>query len=101
MALILTASVAFAVGGALMKISDGFSAPLASAGVIVMFVVGAVLLTLAVKRQGLSSAYVLGLGAEALIATAIGRYLYGEHLTPLQAAGALLIVAGTASLRYG
>ena len=31
----------------------------------------------------------------------IGRYLFGEQVTRMQAAAALLIVAGTAGLRYG
>ena len=101
MALILIASLAFGAGGALMKESDGFTDPVAGAGVLAAFMIGAVLLTFAVKRQGLANSYVLGLGAEAVISMVIGRYLFGEQVTRLQAAAALLIVAGTAGLRYG
>jgi quaternary ammonium compound-resistance protein SugE len=100
-ALILIASVAFGAGGALMKVSNGFTDPIAGAGVLAAFMIGAVLLTFAVKRQGLANTYVLGLGAEAVISMVIGRYLFGEHVTRLQTAAALLIVAGTAGLRYG
>ncbi len=99
--MVIAASLAFGIGGAFMKSSDGFSRLVPSVCVIVLFVVGAVFLTRAVRSQGLSAAYVLGLGIEVLVSVGLGRYLYDEHLTPFQVVGALLIVAGVATVRFG
>jgi multidrug transporter EmrE-like cation transporter len=99
--MVIAASLAFGVGGALMKSSDGFSRLVPSLGVVVLFVFGAVFLARAVRSQGLSAAYVLGLGIEVLVSVGLGRYLYDERLTPYQLLGALLIVAGVATVRFG
>jgi len=99
--MVIAASLAFGVGGAFMKASDGFSRWLPSIGLLVMFVIGAVFLTLAVRSMGLSAAYVVGLGIEVLVSVGLGRYCYGEQLTAAQVAGALLIVAGVAAVRFG
>jgi multidrug transporter EmrE-like cation transporter len=99
--LIVLASAAFALGGALMKAADGFSEPLACAGVLLAFALGAVMLSVAVERESLSTVYVLGLGIEAIAALLLGRYLFGEHMTTLQVVGAALILAGTAGIRWG
>jgi multidrug transporter EmrE-like cation transporter len=99
--MVIAASVAFGVGGAFMKSSDGFSRVVPSTCVIVLFVVGAVLLTRAVQAQGLSAAYILGLGIEVLVSVGLGRYLFDERLTPYQLVGALLILAGVATVRFG
>ncbi|MET0908825.1 MAG: SMR family transporter [Ilumatobacteraceae bacterium] len=99
--MVIAASVSFGVGGVFMKASEGFSRLLPSVFLLVMFVVGAVFLTLAVRSMGLSAAYVLGLGIEVLVSVGHGRYLYDEHLSPPQVLGALLIVAGVATIRYG
>ena len=66
-----------------------------------LFVIGAVCLTLAVRSMGLSAAYVLGLGIEVLVSVGLGRYLDDEQFTPSQIIGALLIAAGVATVRYG
>jgi small multidrug resistance pump len=84
-----------------MKASDGFSRWLPSICLLVMFVIGAVFLTLAVRSMGLSAAYVLGLGIEVLVSVGLGHYFYGEQLTVAQVVGALLIVAGVAAVRFG
>jgi multidrug transporter EmrE-like cation transporter len=99
--MVIAASVAFGVGGAFMKSSDGFSRVVPSIGVLVLFVVGAVFLTRAVRSQGLSAAYILGLGIEVLVSVGLGRYLYDERLTPFQLLGAMLIIAGVATVRFG
>ncbi|MET0327078.1 MAG: SMR family transporter [Ilumatobacteraceae bacterium] len=99
--MVIAASMAFGVGGAFMKASDGFSRMFPSICLLVLFVIGAVFLTLAVRSLGLSAAYVLGLGIEVLVSVGLGRYLYDEQLTPSQVVGAVLIVAGVATVRYG
>jgi small multidrug resistance pump len=98
---VILASVAFAIGGAFLKVSDGFTRPGPSAAVAALFLSGAVLLAHAVKSQSLSSAYVIGLGLEAVVSIGLGSWLFGERLTWAQAIGVLLILAGVTSVRLG
>jgi multidrug transporter EmrE-like cation transporter len=98
---VILASLAFALGGACMKLSDGFSRPWPSAAVAVLFLVGAVLLGMAIGSEGLSTAYTIGLGIEAAVSIALGRWMFGEHLTGPQLLGVLLILAGVVSVRVG
>jgi small multidrug resistance pump len=95
------ASLAFAVGGALMTWSDGFRRLWPSLGVVVLFVLGAFLLAQVVRTTGLSTAYALGLGLEAIVSVGIGMYVFGERMTPVKAVGVVLILAGVASVRLG
>ena len=94
--MVIAASVSFGIGGAFMKASDGFSRLVPSICLLVMFVIGAVFLTLAVRSRGCRWRTSLGLGIEVLVSVGLGRYLYGEQLTVPQVVGALLIVAGVA-----
>jgi multidrug transporter EmrE-like cation transporter len=75
------ASTAFAVGGGRMKLSDGFSRIGPSVAVAVLFVAGAALLARAVQLDGLTMAYLVGLGLEAIGAAAIGTVLFSEQVT--------------------
>jgi multidrug transporter EmrE-like cation transporter len=96
---VAVASVAFAVGGAFMKASNGFTRFWPSSAVLVLFVLGSVLLARAVRLEGLSTAYLLGLGLEALASVGLGLWLYGERLSPGRMAGVVLIAAGVAVVR--
>jgi multidrug transporter EmrE-like cation transporter len=98
---VILASLAFAVGGACMKLSEGFTRPWPSAAVGVLFLAGAVLLGFAIGSEGLSAAYTIGLGVEATVSIALGRWMFGEHLTRPQLLGVLLILAGVVSVRIG
>jgi len=98
---IVAASIAFAIGGALMKVAADAATVAATLGVVVLFVAGGLLLGQAVRSQGLSVAYVAGLGIEVLASVAIGRYVFNERLSVPQAVGLLLIAAGIASVRFG
>ncbi len=89
---IAVASVAFATGGALMKWSDGFSRLGPSAAVGVLFLLGAAAMARAVTTEGLSSAFVMGLGIEAVVSVAMGVMLLGERLAPVEWGGIGLIV---------
>ena len=101
MGFIVAASVAFGLGGALMKFSEGLHRLWPVAGIALLFLVGSLLLAVAVREQGLSVAYVVGLGCEAAIAVGLGRWLFDERLTPWQSVGLVLIAAGVASVRFG
>jgi len=98
---VVVASLAFAIGGGLMKVAAGSHGVWPIVGAAGLFVVGALLLTRAVRTEGLSVAYVAGLGIEAFVSVAIGRYVFAERLTPPQAIGLVLIAAGIASIRLG
>jgi multidrug transporter EmrE-like cation transporter len=100
-AAVILASLAFAIGGAFMKASDGFSRPWPSAGVAVLFLAGAVLLGFAVGAEGLSTAYTIGLGIEAVVSIGLGHWMFGERLTAPQVLGVVLILAGVVSVRIG
>ena len=79
--------------------SGGFTRLAPTLGVLACFATGAGLLAVAVQRNGLSSAYLLGLGVEAAITLTIGLLVLGERLTVQQAAGMLLITGGVALTR--
>jgi multidrug transporter EmrE-like cation transporter len=100
LATVATASVAFGVGGAFMKASNGFTRLWPSAAVVALFVVGSVLLARAIRTDGLSTAYVVGLGCEALVSVTLGLWFFGEHLSPSRVAGLVLITAGVAVVRF-
>ena len=101
MATIIIGSVAFSIGGAFMRLSEGFTRLWPSVIVATCFVVGAGFLAKAVNRGGLSTTYVIGLGLEALISVGIGLALLGERLTIAQTAGIAIILVGLATLKHG
>lgn len=99
MVLILCGSTMFCVGGAFMSAAQGFTRLWPSIAVAVCFVAGAACLTRAVSRHGLSTAFVMGLGIEAIGAVLLGVVLLGERPSVPQMGGLLLIVSGVAVLR--
>ena len=101
MATIIIGSVAFSIGGAFMRLSEGFTRLWPSVIVATCFVVGAGFLAKAVNRGGLSTTYVIGLGLEALISVGIGLALLGERLTVAQTAGIAIILVGLATFKHG
>jgi len=101
MATIIIGSVAFSIGGAFMRLSEGFTRLWPSLVVASCFVVGAAFLAKAVNRGGLSTTFVIGLGFEALISVGIGLALLGERLTVAQTAGIAIILVGLATLKHG
>ena len=101
MATIIIGSLAFSIGGAFMRLSDGFTRFWPSAAIAVCFVVGAIFLTRAVNRGGLSTTFVIGLGVEAVISVGIGLALLGERLTGAQTAGIAIVLVGLVTLERG
>jgi multidrug transporter EmrE-like cation transporter len=78
-----------------MKVSDGFTRVWPSAGVIAMFIVGAYLVARALRTEGLSTVWIIGLGIEAVVSVALGIWLFSEHFSNFQIAGVVLILGGT------
>ncbi|HEX4981481.1 MAG TPA: SMR family transporter [Ilumatobacteraceae bacterium] len=95
MAAVIVASCLFASGGALMKVSDGFSRVWPSAGVIIMFGVGVFLFARALRTEGLSTVWIVGLGIEAAVSVVLGLCLFSEQFSNFQIAGIVLILGGT------
>jgi multidrug transporter EmrE-like cation transporter len=98
---IVLASVTFAVGGLMMKPADGFTKLMPSLGVAACFLLGAFMLSRAVRTEGLTVVYILGLGIESVAAAAFGIWLLGERPSAIQAAGLALVVLGLVAVRQG
>ena len=101
MATIIIGSLAFSIGGAFMRQSDGFTRFWPSVVIAACFVTGAAFLARAVSRGGLSTTFVIGLGIEAVISVGIGLALLGERLTGPQTAGIAIILVGLVTLKHG
>jgi len=98
---VIAGSAAFGVGGVFMKSSDGFTRLWPSVALLALFAIGAVMLALAVRSEGLSVAYTAGLGVEAVIAVVLGRYLFDEPVRAVQTLGIGMILVGVAAVRFG
>jgi small multidrug resistance pump len=101
MATIIIGSLAFSVGGAFMRLSDGFTKFWPSVAIAVCFVIGAAFLARAVNHGGLSTTFVIGLGVEAVLSVGIGLALLGERLNAAQTVGIAIILIGLATLEHG
>ena len=94
------AAVAFSVGGLLMKLSAGATRPLPTAGFLILFVAGATVQALGMRRNDLSVAYVFVLGLEAVVTVLLSFWYLKESIPPQRLAAIVLIVAGIAWLRW-
>jgi small multidrug resistance pump len=101
LATIIIGSLAFSVGGAFMRQSDGFTRLWPSVLIAVCFVIGAGFLARAVNRGGLSTTFVIGLGIEAVISVGIGLAVLGERLTGPQGVGIAIILIGLITMKHG
>jgi multidrug transporter EmrE-like cation transporter len=98
--LLALASTAYAVGGLFMKQSDGVTRVGPSLAFVVLFVGGAVVQALAVKRAEMGVSYVLVLGIEAIAAVILSVVVLHESYSISRLAAIALIVVGIAWLRY-
>ena len=96
MAAVIVASCLFASGGALMKVSDGFTRVWPSAGVI-----DRVRSRRLPVRQGAADRGTVdasgssGSGIEAAVSVVLGLWLFSEQFSSFQIAGIVLILGGT------
>ena len=95
----IAASISFAVGGLFMKYSDGLTRARPTAAVFLLFVVGAALQALAMKRAGMGVVYIFVLGLEALVALMLSIFILGESATMSKIIAVVLIVSGIALLQ--
>ena len=96
---VILAALFFTVGGVFMKLSEGLTKFWPTVIVFALFLVGAALQTLAMKREDLAVTYLWVVGLESILAFAFGVLLFGESCHPLRIAGVLLITGGIISLR--
>ena len=82
----------------LLKLSDGFTRPLSSAGSILGFSLTMVLLAKVLEVIPTSIAYTVWTGAGSALIAILGVALFGEVLTTRAVTGIVLVVAGVAIL---
>lgn len=90
----------YVLGGVLMKWSQGLTQALPTLGLTALFSAGALIQARAMRDEQLGTSYVVVLGLEALLAIAIGNFLFGEQISTRAAAGIALVVVGIVVLRY-
>lgn len=88
--------IAWAVG---LKVSEGFSRPLASIVTVVCMILSFWLLALAMRALPLGTAYAVWTGIGAAGAFVVGIVAFGESATALRIASIVLIVAGLVGLK--
>jgi multidrug transporter EmrE-like cation transporter len=96
---VILAALFFTVGGVFMKLSDGLTRFWPTVIVFALFVIGAALQALAMKREDLAVTYLLVVGLESVLAFLFGVLVFSESCTPVRIAGVLLITGGIVSLR--
>lgn len=99
MGMIVGGSVAFSIGAAFMKSSEGLTRFAPTLMVVLWFLVGAALLTRAVISESTSFAIMLSLGLEAVITVLIGVFLLGDRISLQQALGMAVVIVGVALVR--
>ena len=99
--LFLTGAVLTEVGGTLLlRLSEGFTRPLPSAGVLVGYVVSILLFSRIVGRGiSLGVAYGTLTGCGLAAATVLSVVVFSDPIAPVQAAGLALIAAGVLALQ--
>jgi multidrug transporter EmrE-like cation transporter len=98
-AMVISAALLFTVGGIFMKLSEGLTKFWPTLIVFALFVTGAALQALAMKREDLAVTYLVVVGLEAVLAFLFGVVLFSESCSPSRIAGVLLIALGILSLR--
>lgn len=88
-------------GTAMLKVSDGFTEPLPSVGVLIGFGVSFFSLSLSLKSLPLSLAYAIWSGVGTVVTAIIGTLLWKDPFSVVTLAGILLIIGGVVLLNSG
>lgn len=99
--LAMLAALFFTTGGIFMKHADGLRHPAHVLGFVVLFALGAMLQSQAMRGAELGATYILVLGLEAALAFGFGVIFFDEAATLRKLAAVIAIVAGIALLRKG
>jgi multidrug transporter EmrE-like cation transporter len=96
---IILAALLFSGGGYFMKLSEGMTRTVPTVTFMLMFLLGAIMQTVALEKTQLSVTYVVVLGIEAVTAFLLGIFMLGEGTSPLKLGGTALILVGIIALR--
>ncbi|MGE0592409.1 MAG: hypothetical protein AB7G23_09410 [Vicinamibacterales bacterium] len=99
LALAAAAALCFSLGGLFMKQADGLRLLAPGVAFLLLFALGAVLQSYAMRGTGLAVTYVMVLGLEAAIATGLAVGLLGEPMSAVKAGGIVLTLVGIAVMR--
>jgi small multidrug resistance pump/quaternary ammonium compound-resistance protein SugE len=98
---VLTAAVSFTAGGVAMKASAGMTRLTPTVLFFLLFAAGATFQALALRNADLGVAYLVVLGLEAVLAAALGVWIYSEHVSTSKCLGVLAVVVGIVLLHLG
>ena len=97
--IILGAAILCEIGGTTcMKLSDGFTKPLPSTLLFILYAASFVLLTFAIKYIDLGVAYAIWAGAGTAVIAVIGFWCFEETITAVKVSCILLIIIGVVGL---
>jgi multidrug transporter EmrE-like cation transporter len=96
---VILAALLFSSGGYFMKLSEGMTKAVPTIAFMLLFLLGAVMQTVALEKTQLSITYVIVLGIEAVTAFLLGIFMLGEHTSGMKIAGAVFIVMGILAMR--
>lgn len=100
--LFLAGAIVFEVAGTTsMKLSEGFTKPLPSVLLFILYAISFSMLTLALKRIDVSVAYTIWSGIGTAVIAIIGWQLFGEQLTLFKVACIGLVILGVVGLTVG
>lgn len=97
---LILASVIYAVGGLCMKLSLGLTGLLPTVMLFALFIAGAALQTLGMRRADLGTAYIMVLGMEALAALALSVFYLNESWSPSRLGAVAMVIIGVCWLRH-
>jgi quaternary ammonium compound-resistance protein SugE len=83
-----------------MKLSMGLARPLPTAAFFSLFMLGATLQALGMKRADLGVSYIFVLGVEALITFFLSVLFMKENYSPARVAAVVMVVAGIVWLEH-
>lgn len=95
----LVLAIMFEVAGTLsLKLSEGFSRPVPSVAMFVLYALSFTSLSFALKELEVGIVYAIWAGVGTAAITLIGVWWFQESLTPLKIASIVLIIAGVVGL---
>lgn len=96
---LILAGACFATGGLFMKLSNGLTRLTPTATFVLLFVIGALLQALAMRRADLGVAYIAVLGFEAALTAVFSIAVFHEHWSAGRILAVTIIIIGVALLR--
>ena len=98
----LILAIFFEVAGTTcMKLADGFTKLTPSIFIFVFYSISFSLMTLALRRLDLSTAYAIWAGLGTSLVAMIGVYYFNEPMTLVKAISLLFVIIGVIGLRLG